>query len=231
MGDDVKRWIVTRQDLWLIFVPWHFPLNDDPEISGASQKSENAFRIQFPSIYKHLLKFKKQLLDRNQAETGIRYEWYALQRYGASYWQEFSEPKLFYNETSKSLHSFYDKTGAYLNKTLFFLVSEDALFIQSLLMSNLFDFKYRRELAAHGDALQGGRPQFKKSAMEKLPIPTATPEDKARLTTLAVACAEATRKQDAAALATLESEINRLVYRLFALTPAEIALIASSIAT
>ena len=66
--------------------------------------------------------------------------------------------------------------------------------------------------------------------MEKLPIPSATPEDKARLTAIAEACAEATRKQDAAALATLESEINRIVYRLFALTPAEIVLIESSLA-
>ena len=64
----------------------------------------------------------------------------------------------------------------------------------------------------------------------QIPIPPATPEDKTRLTALAVACAEATRKQDTAALATLETEINRIVYRLFALTPAEIALIVSSLA-
>jgi len=42
--------------------------------------------------------------------------------------------------------------------------------------------------------------------------------------------AGATRKQDAAALATLESEINRIVYRLFVLTPTEITLIESSLA-
>jgi creatinine amidohydrolase/Fe(II)-dependent formamide hydrolase-like protein len=50
-----------------------------------------------------------------------------------------------------------------------------------------------------------------------------------RLTALAEACVEAVRKQDAAALATLESEINRIVYRLFALTPAEIAIVESSV--
>jgi hypothetical protein len=41
--------------------------------------------------------------------------------------------------------------------------------------------------------------------------------------------AGATRKQDLAALATLESEIHRIVYRLFALTPTEITLIESSL--
>jgi len=43
--------------------------------------------------------------------------------------------------------------------------------------------------------------------------------------------AGATRsKQDVGALATLESEIHRIVYRLFALTPNEITLIESSLA-
>jgi len=63
----------------------------------------------------------------------------------------------------------------------------------------------------------------------QLPTPPATEEDKTRFTALAVACAEAVRKQNAAALATLESEINRIVYRLFALTPTEIELIESSL--
>jgi len=54
--------------------------------------------------------------------------------------------------------------------------------------------------------------------------------DKTRLAALAVACAEAVRKQDAAALATLESEINRIVYRLFDLKASEIAQIDKSLA-
>jgi hypothetical protein len=38
--------------------------------------------------------------------------------------------------------------------------------------------------------------------------------DKTRLTALAAACAGATRKQDVGALATLESEMHRIVYCL-----------------
>ena len=33
-------------------------------------------------------------MDRNKTETGVRYEWYALQRWGADYWEEFERPKL-----------------------------------------------------------------------------------------------------------------------------------------
>lgn len=69
-------------DLWLLFVPWHFPLHEDHLIEGASVIAEKEFKQQYPAIYEHLLKFKSKLSARNQAETGIRYEWYALQCLG-----------------------------------------------------------------------------------------------------------------------------------------------------
>ncbi|EMP17068.1 type II restriction-modification enzyme, partial [Fusobacterium nucleatum CC53] len=31
----------------------------------------------------YLLKYKDSLSNRNKEETGIRYEWYCLQRYGS----------------------------------------------------------------------------------------------------------------------------------------------------
>ena len=33
-----------------------------------------------------MLEYKEPLSKRNKAETGIRYEWYAMQRWGAKYW-------------------------------------------------------------------------------------------------------------------------------------------------
>lgn len=35
-----------------------------------------------------MLEYKEVLSNRNKAETGIRYEWYAMQRWGAKYWEE-----------------------------------------------------------------------------------------------------------------------------------------------
>ncbi|KAA6309310.1 hypothetical protein EZS27_039169, partial [termite gut metagenome] len=66
-------------DLWLIYIPWHFPLHKDSFITGASAKAELEFQKEYPDIYSHLLRYKKQLSERNKVETGIRYEWYALQ--------------------------------------------------------------------------------------------------------------------------------------------------------
>ena len=40
----------------------------------------------YPAVYNHMLEYKEPLSKRNKAETGIRYEWYAMQRWGAKYW-------------------------------------------------------------------------------------------------------------------------------------------------
>ena len=93
-GRDIKKYGYNWADLWLIWVPWHFPLHNDTSIQGASERAEQAFQAQYPALYKHLSAFKKELSSRNKAETGIRYEWYALQRWGANYWEEFFKPYL-----------------------------------------------------------------------------------------------------------------------------------------
>ena len=88
-GRDIKRYSYDFADLWLLYIPWHFPLHNDTTVVGASEKAEQAFSSQYPAVYNHLLKYKKQLSNRNKAETGIRYEWYALQRWGANYWDVY----------------------------------------------------------------------------------------------------------------------------------------------
>jgi hypothetical protein len=93
-----------------LFIPWHFPLHTDSAIQGASAKAEQAFKEQYPAIYNHLLQYKTELSNRNKAETGIRYEWYALQRWGANY---MNDNKFLYVGGEKSLKAairtvFYD---------------------------------------------------------------------------------------------------------------------------
>ncbi len=96
-GRDIKRYSYDWAGLWLIWIPWHFPLYLDPSIQGASAEAEEAFMNQYPSVYQHLLLYKPLLSARNKVETGIRYEWYTLQRWGANYWEDFSKPKIVYN--------------------------------------------------------------------------------------------------------------------------------------
>ena len=101
-GRDIKRYGYEFADLYLLFIPWHFPLHlVEPEIKGASKEAEEAFKNQYPAIYNHLLQYKTELSDRNKAETGIRYEWYTLQRWGANYWEDFYSQVLAWQRITK----------------------------------------------------------------------------------------------------------------------------------
>jgi len=95
------RYSYYFSDLWLISIPWHFPLHNDPQIRGASFEAEMAFKSLYSAVYNHLLQYKHSLESRNKAETGIRYEWYAMQRFGANYWEDFFRPKIMWAETMR----------------------------------------------------------------------------------------------------------------------------------
>ncbi|MRS04068.1 class I SAM-dependent DNA methyltransferase, partial [bacterium] len=80
VGKDIKRYMPPKNSCYLIYIPWHFPLQNNPEIVSASSIAEAQFEKQYPALYKHLIKFKPQLMNRDKTETNIKYEWYALQR-------------------------------------------------------------------------------------------------------------------------------------------------------
>lgn len=106
--------------MWLVYIPWHFPLHLDNSIQGCSEKAEKEFQKQYPAIYNHLLGYKKQLSARNKAETGIRYEWYALQRWGANYWEDFQEPKIMWKRIGSIIRFSYDSNKSFgLDSTCF----------------------------------------------------------------------------------------------------------------
>jgi hypothetical protein len=133
-GRDVKRWTVNPPDLWLLFVPWHFPLHHDQSIVGASAKAESEFKKRFPAIYEHLLGYKDQLIERNAAETGVRYEWYALQRWGSEYWQEFDRPKILYQEIATNQAFGWDDRCHFTNNKTF-LIPDASHFLLGVLNS------------------------------------------------------------------------------------------------
>jgi type I restriction-modification system DNA methylase subunit len=224
-GADVKKWRVDLRDDWLIYVPWHFPLHLDSSISGPSEAAEELFRTRFPAIYNHLLRYKPELLKRNVAETGIRYEWYALQRWGSEYWQEFDQPKILFNETSKELHACFDETGLFSNKTLFMIIAPQPKLLLAVLLSRTLDWFFRHEFPSWGDPWKGGRVQFRGDRMEKVPIPAATTAQQKEIEALVEQILALKKQNPDADVTALEGDIDQLVYKLYNLTKAEIAIV------
>ena len=60
------------------------------------------------------MQYKEKLSKRNKAETGIRYEWYALQRCAASYYEEFEKEKIVYQEMVQYSCFLYDSADNFI---------------------------------------------------------------------------------------------------------------------
>ncbi len=144
-GRDIKRYGYDWANLWLIYIPWHFPYQFDESIQGASEKAESAFKEQYQAVYSHMLQYKEALSQRNKAETGIRYEWYAMQRWGAKYWEDFSKPKIIFQEIVQSSQFLYDFDTHYMcNDTGRIIVGNNLPFILAVLNSKIFFYAVKK---------------------------------------------------------------------------------------
>jgi type I restriction-modification system DNA methylase subunit len=215
-GRDVKRWRIESQDLWLIFIPWHFPLHNDLTIQGASPKAEKTFKENFPAIYNHLLSYKSALSKRNSAETGIRYEWYALQRCAASYWEEFDNPKILYPDIYEKQSFTLDKHRFFAANTCYFIPTSEA-WICGLLNSQIVEWFYSKI----SSSVRGGYLRAFSSYMGQIPIPKSSTGQKQKISALVQKCLDAKGKN----VAKFETEIDNFVAKLYDLTPEELALI------
>jgi hypothetical protein len=170
-GKDIKRYGYNYENLYTLFIPWHFPLHNDKNISNSSKQAEIAFKSQYPSIYNHLISYKEELLNRNKAETGIRYEWYALQRYGADFWENYEKPKIVWIEISDRANYAYDDKGMYLTNSAYFLTSNsdkvNLKYLLGILNSKVADFYFSQKTAR----IAGGRMRYTKQYVEQIPIP------------------------------------------------------------
>jgi type I restriction-modification system DNA methylase subunit len=218
-GRDVKRWRVESQDLWLIYIPWHFPYHLDNSISGPSEKAERDFKKGYPAIYKHLLKFKKELSERNAAETGIRYEWYALQRWGADYWKEFELPKVFVPAIADGVEYAVDKDGFYGNDKTSIIVSDESEYIAACLNSKILWWMIKTIAAGK----QGGFYEFKPMYVTQLPIPAVGNEQIQKFKKYYAEIIQSPLND----VPQIENLINQEIFKLFNLTDSEIQLIES----
>jgi hypothetical protein len=174
-GRDIKRFGFNFNNLYLLFIPWHFPLHDDPNITGASILAEQNFKDKYPNIYNHLLKYKTNLLARNQAETGISYEWYCLQRAASTFIEDYYKEKIIWGLISGDWNFAFDNEGTFISSASYFLVSDK---ISNKLILGLLNSKlYRYHYNFIGEKTAGGAFVFKKTTIEKFLIPNDIQKD------------------------------------------------------
>ncbi|MFD2865223.1 TaqI-like C-terminal specificity domain-containing protein [Mucilaginibacter antarcticus] len=223
-GRDVDRYKTNWQELYLIYIPWHFPLHKDSSISGASKEAEIQFQIQYPAIYNHLLNFKTQLSNRNKAETGIRYEWYALQRWGANYMDDFFKQKIIWKRIGSVIRFSYDESGLFCLDSTCFATGSDMKFLVGYLNSTVS----RRELLRNSPQTGTGDVITSVQALEPLLIPKASEEAKYEISRLVDLYLTAISNNLIDEAIDVDCRINLLFFELFDLSVEEIAYISNS---
>ena len=205
-GRDIKRYGYEFADLYLLFIPWHFPLHlAKPEIKGASLEAEKSFENQYPAIYNHFLQYKKELSNRNKAETGIRYEWYALQRWGANYWEDFYKQKIVYQELTQGSCFYLDKEAKFfVSNTGYLITGNDLEYLILFLNSKFVEFIFK---SFYSVSLGGLGIRWLAQCIENLPIPFVKDSDYKKLKT--------------------EEEIEKYIYTKYDLSEEEINYINS----
>ncbi|MCD8410525.1 DUF7149 domain-containing protein [Tenacibaculum finnmarkense] len=224
-GKEIKRFYFKQTNLNLLFIPWHYPLHND-NISGASKEAEEILKKSEPYLYEHLINHSNGLNKRNKSETGIRYEWYALQRCASSYYPLFQEPKIIWSLTSDKWGFAYDTEGHFLSSSGFFLVSESLSlkYLLAVLNSNLMKSIFKEI----GVMTAGGAYTLKKSTIDRLPIKEISEKEQVPFIEKVNNILSIKKENPESDTSVLEKEIDQMVYKLYDLTADEIAIIEGS---
>ena len=218
-GRDLKPYHSAKANKYLLFIPWHFPMHENSDISGASTEAENEFRKQYSSIYNHLSKFKKELSSRNKSETGIRYEWYAMQRYASDYYQEFEKPKIMYQVLQVKPCFIYDEDGLFCNNSIWFIPSDDKVLL-GVLNSKIGWWL----ISKYCTSIQNGY-QLIWKYFSQIPIATGNNIVRGKILVLVNEVLSIKKQNPSADITDLESQIDQLVYELYGLTEEEIGIV------
>ncbi|ELK3792694.1 class I SAM-dependent DNA methyltransferase [Campylobacter jejuni] len=222
-GRDIKRYSYEWAGLWVIFIPWHFPNVEKPK---TMLENEQDLKEQYPSLYKHLLSHKERLSKRNKEETGIRYEWYCLQRWGANYYQEFEREKIGWQRITQEPSFILEKEYILLDSMAFMVANSknELKYLLGFLNSNLIFYYFKNIGHLYSDKGFLLSNQY----VEKFPIPKINSKNQKladELINLVDEILKAKEQNKNASTQELENKINSLTYKLYNLTEDEIKII------
>jgi len=198
-GRDIQRFQARWAGLWMVYAR-----------RGIALK-------RYKAIEKHLRQHHAALSNRAGAN-----EWYELQ---ASPSDEadalYAREKLIWIELVDKGRFAYDNTASYCEATTFMMTGQSTKYLCAMLNSHLVHW-YLSQIAPTSGM---GTLRWKKVYVEKIPVPMPDKPAQRPLTKLVDQILAAKSKNPDADTAALEATIDQLVYQLYQLTPAEIAIV------
>ena len=213
-GRDLRKWETPASDLYLIAIA-SSANREWPWSMAADSEAERIFAQTYPAIYQHLLVHREKLIPRDNQG---KFYW---ELRACAYYADFEKSKIVYRRIAKSLEASYDTRGTFGIGTIYFIPTAD-LSLLAILNSTLFDWYAKHKFYAHNDPWAGGGLEFLTQYMENAPIADRNSEQKAQLTRWVEQILAAPASETVPAL---EHAIDELVYEIYGLADAEIALI------
>ena len=220
-GRDVKRWKADFAEQYLIKI--ESSENKQHPWSGKPEKeAEKTFTEIYPAIYAHLGEFRENLIKR---EDQGNYFW---ELRSCKYWKEFEQPKIVWGNLAVEPKFAFAEKGFYINAPANIIVS-DSKYLLGILNSRITHYLVSQNAAER----QGGFLEYKPMYISPLAIPEQP--DKEEISTLVDHILSLTDDENyltntakQTKVKEYEREIDQLVYRLYRLTPEEIAIIEGS---
>ena len=214
-GKNTAKWKTLEVEQHLILIKSstnkEWPWSDAESESDA----ERIFEETYPAIYQHMSPYREELIARS-AQGKF---WWEIR--SCDYYDVFDNPKIVYPDISSSMRACYDTTGAMCLQSNYVLSTRD-LSLLGILNSKLFDWYARHKFQSLNDPWAGGGLRFIALYMRHAPIADMNLAQKAELSRLVEKILAA---PDGDNVRALERQIDALVYRLYGLSSAEIALI------
>lgn len=211
-GRDIKKYSANFEDLYFI--------NSHNGIKKAKIERVNV-ENDYPIIFEHFKLFQKELEKRQDKGE----HWSNLR--DCAYLLDLEKEKIVWGELSDKPKFALDTEGYYLNNTIFFLIGKNLKYLLAILNSKLSEWYFRQISTTSGM----GTNRWLKYKIELLPIKDIPEEaEQLRIIIALVEQILAIKKSTpSVSTADLEAEIDHLVYALYDLSAAEIALIEAAI--
>ncbi len=157
-GKDIKRYSYHFENWYII-----------NSHNGVKEIGLNRIDVpkNYPAIYKHLLKYKEQLVTRQDKGD----HWTNLRN--CTFLMDFEKPKIVWLEISDRANYAYDESGMFLTNSAYFMTGDNLKYILAVLNSTISDYFFFQETAK----IAGGRKRYTKQYVEKVPIPELSPSE------------------------------------------------------
>ena len=212
-GRDIGRYRAEWAGLWLIATLPSLSIDID----------------EYPAVKKHLLSFGRRRLsqtgtvhsDGTKSRKKTPHRWFEMQD-TCAYHAEFSRKKLLWMDMSTQGRFAMSDTTVFCNDKGFILTGGSLPYLCAILNSHLVSWLMR----ATGLTTGMGQLQWKKFAVENIPVPRLSPSDEDPLHRVVDAIVTAKGADAQSDTSAFEAELDRMVYRLYGLNGRDIAAIA-----